>query len=57
MLAIPSVEDLTAIKELAEAEKINPIIDKRFPLAQTADAIAYVESGQAKGKVVLTIID
>ena len=57
MLAIPTVEDLAIIKEMAESEKIKPTIDKQLPLAQAAEAVSYVESGQAKGKVVLTIID
>ena len=46
--------DLNFIRELAEAGAIKAVIDRRYPLAQAADAHQYVESGRKRGRVVLT---
>jgi NADPH:quinone reductase-like Zn-dependent oxidoreductase len=48
-------EDLVLIKELFEAGKITPVIDKSYPLSDVADALRYLEEGHAKGKVVITV--
>jgi len=48
-------KQLREITKLIEAEKIRPVIDKVFPFEQTNEAIAYVESSRAKGKVVIKI--
>jgi NADPH:quinone reductase-like Zn-dependent oxidoreductase len=46
---------LALLKELAEAGKIRPVIDRRYPLAEAAEAIRYVGEGHARGKVVVEI--
>jgi len=48
-------EDLVALKELAEAGKLSPVIDRRYPLSEVADAIRYVGTGSARGKVVISV--
>ena len=54
-LAKANHTDLLFIKELLEARKIVPVIDRRYPLSEVAEAIRYVEEGHAKGKVVITV--
>ena len=50
-----SGEQLARIAALVEQGTIKPVIDRTFPLAQVADALAYSESGHATGKVVLEV--
>jgi len=51
----PNQKDLMFMKELLEASKVKPVIDRRFPLRDVADAIRYLEAGHAQGKVVITV--
>ena len=51
----PNKKDLVFMRELLEAGKVVPVIDKRFPLSEVAEAIQYLEEGHARGKVVITL--
>lgn len=48
-------KDLVLVKELLEAGKVVPVIDRRYPLSETTEAIRYLEEGHARGKVVITL--
>ncbi|MBG6241208.1 MAG: NADP-dependent oxidoreductase, partial [Candidatus Symbiopectobacterium sp. Dall1.0] len=50
-----SAEQLDKISVLIESGAIRPIVDRVFPFDATADAVAYVETGRAKGKVVISM--
>ena len=54
MLARPNQNDLTFVKELLEAGKVVPVIDRRYPLSEVADALRYYGKGHARGKIVIT---
>ena len=54
-MAKPNHEDLVFIKELIEAAKIKPIIDRCYPLSEVAEAFRYLEKKHARGKIVITI--
>jgi NADPH:quinone reductase-like Zn-dependent oxidoreductase len=54
LLAVrPGVAHLTPLVELVQAGTVRIVIDRRFPLAEAADALRYVGEGHAKGKVVV----
>jgi len=55
LIAKPNTEDLVFVKELLETGKVIPVIDRRYPLRETAEALRYLEAGRARGKVVITV--
>ena len=55
LLAKRSKADLTVMRELMEAGKVTPVIDKCYPLSEVPEAIRYLEEGHARGKVIITL--
>jgi NADPH:quinone reductase-like Zn-dependent oxidoreductase len=53
--AKPSQEDLQFLKELIEAGKVKPVIDRTYSLSEAPEAIRYLEGGHPRGKVVITV--
>jgi len=53
--AKPNKKDLVFTAELLEAGKVVPVIDRCYPLSDTAEAIRYLEAGHARGKVIITV--
>jgi len=51
----PNVDDLVYMKDLIEAGKVVPVIDRRYPLSEIAEAFSYFEEGHPAGKVVITV--
>ena len=54
-MSTPNHEDLVVLKELIEADKITPVIDRTYPLSETPEAFRYLEEDHARGKVVITV--
>lgn len=55
MLQRPNQKDLIYMKELLEASKVQPIIDRCYKLSEVPEALKYFEEGHAQGKVVITV--
>src|SRR6266545_4475438 len=47
--------DLDALRELLEAGKVTPVVDRRYEFSQIADALRYLGGGHAQGKIVITV--
>ena len=54
-LAKRSKADLIALKDLIESGKLRPVIDRIYPMAEIADAVRYLETGHARGKVIISL--
>ena len=55
ILMKPNKDDLQFLKELIEAGKVTPVIDRTYPLSEVPEAIRYLEEGHARGKIVITV--
>ncbi len=51
----PNQEDMIVLKELFEAGKVTPVIDRTYPLSEVPEAMRYLEEGHAQGKVAITV--
>jgi NADPH:quinone reductase-like Zn-dependent oxidoreductase len=49
-------KDLEALRDLMEAGKVTPVIDRRYTLQQLPEAIRYLETGRARGKIIVSVI-
>ena len=54
-VSMPKSEGLVELKELIEAGKVTPVIDRTYPLSEVPEAIRYWEKGHARGKVIITV--
>ena len=48
-------DDLLVLKDLIEAGKVRPVIDRTYQLSEIPEAVRYLEAGHAQGKVVITV--
>jgi NADPH:quinone reductase-like Zn-dependent oxidoreductase len=55
LFAPPNQKDMDFLIELIEAGKVVPVIDRRYPLSEVAEAFRYLEEGNARGKIVITV--
>src|SRR6266496_3957181 len=55
MMADTSPKDLTILADLMQSGKVKPVIDRTYKLSEVPAAIAYVEEGHARGKVIITV--
>jgi NADPH:quinone reductase-like Zn-dependent oxidoreductase len=54
-VSTPNQDDLSALKELVEAGRVPPVIDRTYPLRETAEAFRYLDQGHAHGKVIIVV--
>ena len=55
LISKPNQEDLGVLKDLIEAGKVVPVIDRRYKLSEVPEAMRYLEAGHTQGKVVITV--
>jgi NADPH:quinone reductase-like Zn-dependent oxidoreductase len=55
LVSAENTEDLLVLKELIEAGKVTPVIEKTYPLSDTAEAIRHLADGHAGGKLVVAV--
>jgi NADPH:quinone reductase-like Zn-dependent oxidoreductase len=55
MMAEGNKDDLTILADLMQSGKVTPVIDRTYPLSEIREAVRYVETGRARGKVIITI--
>ena len=55
LISTETAEDLIVLKELIEAGKVTPVIEKTFPLDAAAEAVRHLADGHARGKLVVTV--
>jgi len=56
LAAKPNTKDLEYIIKLVEGGKVKPVIDRHYPLQETAEAVRYISEGHALGKVIITVV-
>jgi len=54
-LAKINPKDLTTVQGLLESGKVKPVIDRTYPLSDTAEALRYIGEGHAQGKIIITV--
>jgi NADPH:quinone reductase-like Zn-dependent oxidoreductase len=55
MMARSNKDDLTILANLMQSGKVTPVIDRTYPLSEIREAVRYVETGRARGKVIITV--
>ncbi len=53
----PNQDDLSALTEMLEGGLVTPVIDRTYPLRETAEALRYLDQGHARGKVIIVVAD
>ena len=48
-------QDLAVLKEMLESGKVKPVVDRRYTLAEVAEALRYLGQGHAQGRIVITV--
>jgi len=55
MMAEGNKDDLNILADLMQSGKVTPVIDRTYPLREIREAIRYLETGRARGKVIITV--